>query len=422
MKVLSIGNFQYLSKKDLNNNLKKPKENPVYLSNNSIYTNKAIDALAFRSLAQITTNFSKEISEQPIVIKNILNSFFGIANKITNININLSSREMNAVKALHIVASGSSKHASEMAKTFIERITNLPVNIYSASEFMTSAPKINQKDLMIFVSQSGNTADTHEALKYAENKHIKTIALTNNMLSKISRDADFSINLHAGEEKAVAATKTVTSTVVNLWGIGMKLAELKNRYYNDNMNLVRELNRLPDLISKMLNDKSAIENIAKKYANVENVYILAKEPNLGAANEGALKLTETTQKRVISGSSSEFMHGLFTSIKPNDLYIQIATGNRFDKGARLAKENFNEIVQKRDLPSAVLFTNSKESFIDGNALNVYVPSTLSDFQPLLNTIRLQQLTEAFTKELKINPDNGGGVLTKYRSNLTMNKV
>ena len=201
-------------------------------------------------------------------------------------------------------------------------------------------------------------------------------------------------------------------------GIALKLAEIKNVFHNDIVDIVRELNRLPNLIENMIKDDGDIKNIAKKYSDVKNIYILAKEPNVGAANEGALKLTETTQKRVISGSSSEFMHGLFTSMQPDDLYIQIATGNKADKAAKLAKENLFEIKEKRHLNNVVVLKNSFDD-LGKDIDTVSVPSALSDFQPLLNTIRLQQLTEAFTKELNINPDNGGGVLTKYRSNLTM---
>ena len=419
MRVLPINNLQNFSKR----NISKKNDLSTNVGQQSdirtkVYINPASYSLAFKNLAPAATNFSKEIAEQPKVIKDILHNFFGIANKVTNININLSNKEMKAVKALHIVASGSSKNASEMAKKFMERVTNLPVNIYSASEFMTSSPKINNKDLMIFVSQSGNATDTYEALKFAEKNKIKSIALTNNMHSKISRDANFSINMHAGTEQAVAATKTVTSTVVNLWGIALKLAEIKNVFHNDIVDIVRELNRLPNLIENMIKDDGDIKNIAKKYSDVKNIYILAKEPNVGAANEGALKLTETTQKRVISGSSSEFMHGLFTSMQPDDLYIQIATGNKADKAAKLAKENLFEIKEKRHLNNVVVLKNSFDD-LGKDIDTVSVPSALSDFQPLLNTIRLQQLTEAFTKELNINPDNGGGVLTKYRSNLTM---
>ncbi len=423
MKVQSITNYQFnlknYNKSNLNENPEQKLENNII----SIY-NKGINPIVFRSLANVTTSFSKEIAEQPEVIRNLLNKFFANPNKITNIPINFTEKMLNKMTApfdVHIVASGSSKNAGEMAKKFIERIIGSPVNIHSASEFMTTAPKINHQDLMIFVSQSGNTADTFEALNYAKKNNITSIALTNNENSKIAKGADFSVNIGVGEEKAVAATKTVTGTIVNLWGIALRVAELINPKSFNKTDFVRELNRLPDLIEKMINDKKAVEAIAEKHANVENIYILAKEPNLGAANEGALKLTETTQKRVISGSSSEFMHGLFTSMKENDLYVQIATGHNTDKTALMSKENFNEIVNKRNLTKTVMIKTEgmKDEANAGDYITV--PNTLSDFTPLLNTIRLQQLTEAFTTKLKINPDNGGGVLTKFRDNLTMGK-
>lgn len=385
----------------------------------SIYE-KNIMQMPFRGAL---SSFSREIAEQPSVLGRIIDSFFKNADKISNINISISKNDLLKASAINIIASGSSKNSGEMAKSFMEKITDMPVNIFSASEFMTSNPKFNKNDIMIFVSQSGNTADTFEALLYAKENGNKTIALTNKKDSKISNNADYSLDMQAGVENAVAATKTVTSSILNLWGIGMKLGEIKGTFSLKDSEIVEELKSIPSKIEAIIKDKYSIHKIANKYANVENIYILTKDPNIGAANEGALKLTETTQKRVISGSSSEFMHGLFTSIKPDDLLIEIATDNISRKNYQLAKENFLEIISKQKVKNAVLFVNKENKEVLEEVKNVdfvTIPETMPEFAPLLNTIRLQQLTEGLTTALKINPDNGGGVLTKFRSNLTMN--
>lgn len=430
MKIQTITHYQ-MRQNSFNIKNNAPIENPIKTDGKltqSIY-NKGIDPIAFRNVTKnLTTNFSKEIAEQPEVLRTLIDKFFAKRNTISGIELNIRKNDVKKATAINIIASGSSKNAGEMAKDYMEKASELPVRIFSASEYITNRPNINNNDIMIFVSQSGNTADTYQALEDSNARNMQTIALTNNSDSKISKGAKSTVDIGAGAEKAVAATKTVTASVLNLWAIAMKLGEIKGRKIEEDIGVdnitILNIKNLPYLIEYMLNNKKEIEQIAQKHKAVENIYILAKEPNVGSANEGALKLTETTQKRVISGSSSEFMHGLFVSIKPEDLVIQIATGNILNPTTKLAEQNLAEIINKRQLKNAVLFKDFNNNEISTDLKNVKiidVPVTNQYFAPLLNTVRLQQLTEAFTKVLDINPDNGGGVLTKYRKNLTMNK-
>ena len=355
-------------------------------------------------------------------MKNIIDKFLEKNGKISGIDIKWTKEELDKAAAINIVASGSSKNAGEMAKSFIEKAADIPVNILSASEFITSKPKLNKNDIMIFVSQSGNTADTFDALLHSKANGLKTIAITNNISSKIHKTADVSLDMKAGVENAVAATKTVTSSVVNLFGIGMKLGEIKKTFYPNSkeaQKYIKALKELPNQIQTMIDNRFQVNKIASKIADKENLYFLAKEPNLGAVNEGALKLTETTQKRIISGSSSEYMHGLFTSIKPDDVLLEVAPNG---KSYKLALENFLEILKKRNVETSILLrseTNNEINNIVKNVEFISIPETVEEFTPLLTTVRFQQLTEGITKKLKINPDNGGGVLTKYRANLSM---
>lgn len=396
-------------------------QNTVEPKCNSIYS-RGMSGLTFGSVVPLKTAFAKEIAEQPKVLKNIIDKFFKESGKISGIDINWSKSDIAKASAINIVASGSSKNAGEMAKSFMEKVVDLPVNIMSASEFITSKPKLNKNDIMVFVSQSGNTADTFDALAYSKEKGLKTIAITNNIDSKIHKGADVAVDMEAGVENAVAATKTVTSSIVNLFGIGMKLGEIKNTFVPtsaEGQKYIDAMKALPENIQKMIDNTSQVDKIASRVANKENFYFLAKEPNLGAVNEGALKLTETTQKRIISGSSSEYMHGLFTSIKPEDVFIEVAPDGN---AKELAVQNFMEIVKKRNVKDPILLKTETDKSIEENLQNVDfidIPETVEEFAPLLSTIRFQQLTNGITKKLGINPDNGGGVLTKYRANLSM---
>lgn len=415
MQVQPISRFA-LYQSGLNTPETKQTQDAVEVKYTSIYS-KGMSSLTFGSVVPIKTAFAKEIADQPKVLKNIIDKFFKESGKISGIEINWSKADIAKASAINIVASGSSKNAGEMAKSFMEKVVKVPVNIMSASEFITSKPVLNKNDIMVFISQSGNTADTFDALKYSQSKGLKTIAITNNTDSKIHKAADVAVDMEAGVENAVAATKTVTSSVVNLYGVALKLGEIKNSI--GERNYLSEMKALPEKIQRMIDDTSAVDKIASKIANNKNFYFLAKEPNLGAVNEGALKLTETTQKRIISGSSSEYMHGLFTSIQPEDVFLEVAPDGNSHK---LAVENFMEIVKKRNVQNPILIkteTNKNLSETLQNVDFIDIPETNEEFTPLLTTIRFQQLTNAITKKLGINPDNGGGVLTKYRANLSM---
>lgn len=420
MRIQPVNTFQFNQQ---TMKLNKVQNTPEDVQTSESMYSKGMSQLCFGAVVPIRTSFAKEIAEQPKVLKNIFDGFFKESGKISGININLTKNELEKATAINIVASGSSKNAGEMAKSFMEETVQLPVNIMSASEFITSKPKLNKNDIMVFVSQSGNTADTLDALNYSKSKGLKSIAITNNTDSKIHKAADFAIDMQAGIENAVAATKTVTSSVANLWGIGMKLGEIKGTFSvlsENGAKYVEELKQLPNKIESMIKDTANINRIAEDAASRDNFYLLAKEPNLGAVNEGALKLTETTQKRVIPGSSSEFMHGLFTSIKPFDVYLQVASGK--GKAYDLSVENFAEIVKKRNSQNPILMKSETNKLVEKqlpNAEFIDIPDTLDEFTPLLATVRFQQFTNAITKRLGINPDNGGGVLTKYRQNLSM---
>ncbi|MBQ6516401.1 SIS domain-containing protein [bacterium] len=380
-----------------------------------------ISSVYFRGMAPVKTSFETEIEAQPKVLRNLIDGFFEEDNTITGIDLNLTKEDLDKARAINIVASGSSKNAGEMAKSFMEKATNIPVNILCASEIITNPPKLNKNDIMIFVSQSGNTADTYDALAYSKEKGLKTIAVTNKPGSRIHEDADSAMYIQAGQENAVAATKSVTTSIVSLWGLGMKMGEIKGTFSPNSENTyVQQLKALPDKVESIINDKKDVNAIAKKVAKNENFYFLAKDPNIGAVSEGALKLTETTAKRVLSASSSEFMHGMFSSIKPDDVFLEIVTGDT--KASDLAKENYGEIVAKRKPRTSVMIKNYDDKKVENdypNANFINVPTTAEEFYPLLNTVRFQQLTNAITKELKIDPDNGGGFLTKYRGSLTL---
>lgn len=402
--------------------------NVNYLDNSmqSVYS-KGLHNLTFgANIQKLGTNFSKEIAEQSSVLQKLIDKYF-LNPGTVNLDLNISKEALNNIKRIRIFASGSSKNAAEMAQDFIENTTDIPVFVESASEFMSNRRILNSKeDLAIFVSQSGSTADTLAALNIAKGRRVNTIALTNNPNSVISKKADSNVTLDAGEEKAVAATKTVTSSIFNLMAIGLKLGEIKGTLKSSDIDkLVPNFRLIPGKINDMLEDTLVVKRAAKIIANSDNLYYYAKNNNLGAVKEGALKLTETTGKRVIADSSSEALHGTFASIKPEDPMIQVITGEYGQNSYKMSVDNFKEIIKKRNVQNPIAIKIKSNNTLnevlgkDIDPIFIDIPATKEEYTPILSTVRFQQITDEVTKILGINPDNGGGFLTKFRQNISM---
>lgn len=402
----------------------EPKENCY--TTNSIYSQN-MSGLAFGGAARVRTCFEKEIMEQPKVIEKLAKKFFPKTGGI-NMDLNITPGQMAKVKRIIILASGSSRNAGEMARSYIESVTNLPVMVESASEFMDrkGQPLNRYEDLGIVISQSGKTADVLKALRQLSSKNVNTVAITNNPGSLIATTANSHISIDAGEENAVAATKTVTSSIYTLMALGLKLAELQEKGVNEDM--IGNLRTIPNNIKEMLKDTQGVKKAASQIANAENIYYYAKNSNVGAVKEGALKLTETTGKRVIADSSTEALHGTFASIKPENPVLQVVAGDTWSDTLIDSSNDIREICKKRNIKSPIIirecgydkeYYHIDEIMKDFTPVYIIIPYSWESVTPIYTTVRLQQITNEVTKKLGINPDNGGGFLTKYRQKITM---
>lgn len=386
----------------------------------SIYS-KGGSKIAFTSMFRpkhVITSFEKEIAEQPMVLRNLYEKFFSKAGKI-NLDLKLTPEAAKDLKRLYIIASGSSKNAARMAQGYLEQVTGIPVYINEASEFLLKGNEYlkPKEDLAIFVSQSGNTADTYMSFKNAKENGIATISVTNYSDSKLAKETDDHINIQADTEHAVAATKTVTSSIFSLYALGLKLRELKG---GSVMRRIDELKSLIVAVNNVVNRPEDVKEAANIIAKADNVYIYSKGSGVGAAEEGALKLTETTGKRVIPGASGEALHGMFASIQSEDPVINVITEYSHSAPYSMSVNNMDEIVSKRRVKHPIVIGEVAPSDKKKSYTYIDMPNDVNKYlKPLLATIKLQQITNEVTKILKINPDNGGGFLTKYRQNMSM---
>lgn len=389
----------------------------------SIYS-KGMTNVAFGNAPKVMTCFEKEIAEQPEVLKRLINKYFVVPHEV-NMDLNISKEEVQNLKRINIFASGSSKNAADMAQGFIEKMTQIPVFVHSASEAMDNVKPLKAgEDLAIFVSQSGGTADTYSALEIAKNAGLKTIAVTNNPYSKIAKAVDSNVYLYAGEENAVAATKTVTSSIFNLMMIGLKLGEISEKLSKTDIdNMHGYFSKLPNAIRYVLQRDYDVKNAAEIISKANNIYYYAKGSNIGAAREGRLKLIETAQKSVVADASGEALHGTFAAIKPEDVVLQIIDFDHKD----IATQNIEEIIRKRQVKNPIIMQPigvEKKHCLENGAKPIYLeyPYLSGKYDaatPILTTIKFQQITNEVTKMLEIDPDHGGGFLTKFRQNMTM---
>lgn len=369
-----------------------------------------------KKLAHIPTNFEKELSEQPMVLRTLYKKFFSKTGTV-NLDLKLSPEAAANLKRICIIASGSSRNAAKMAQGYLEQVTGIPVYVSEASEFLLKGEDYlkPKEDLAVFVSQSGQTADTYMSFLDIKDSGVPTISLTNKVDSKLAKATDVHICIDAGDESAVAATKTVTSSIFSLYALGLKLRELKGGFIDHRVDeLMMLVNAAREAVSDLSNVKKAAEIIAK----ADNVYIYSKGSGVGAAEEGALKLTETTKKRVIPGASGEALHGMFASIKAEDPVINIVTDYYKSTPYSMSVNNMDEIVSKRQVKNPIVIGTIDPSDKKKSYTYIDIPNNVNKhFRPLLATIRLQQLTNEVAKLLKINPDDGSGFLTKYRVNM-----
>lgn len=358
----------------------------------------------------IKTNYIKEIQEQPKVINTLLDKYFSKPGKVSNLELGLSKKELKNMSGIKIIASGSSKNVAEMSRDFIEEVTGIPVEVHFASEFAHKKAVVNKNDLMIFISQSGETADTFAALKKSNEMNLKSIALTNTPGSKIHENASTAVEVGAGKELAVAATKSVTAQLINLYAIGLKLAEIKGTVKPMEISsYARELKTIPANLEIMLKDTRGVKAIAQNLVEEKNFHILGRGANYGSSMEGALKLRETTYSNPTPSASGEFLHGYIASVDESTPVIQVVQGSKGNENYDLTYNNLKEIIKKRSPEKVVIIKNGTNKEIEkeaafAKAQFMNIPTISEKFSPVYVVARFQMLANELTKLQGKNPD------------------
>jgi glucosamine--fructose-6-phosphate aminotransferase (isomerizing) len=268
----------------------------------------------------------KEIYEQPHAIADTLAGRVTPTGRVVLDELAIDHRVLRDIDKVFVVACGTSYHAAMMAKYAIERWTRLPVEIDIASEFRYRDPVLDDKSLVIGISQSGETIDTLAAVRYARAQGSKVIAVSNVVESALAREADAVLYTRAGPEIGVAATKTLTTQLVALQLLGLYLAQVRGAMDPGAIEvLVNEMQRLPEQVSEVLATSDTIERMSRQWADVRDFFFLGRSGDFPVAMEGALKLKEIAYVRAEGYAAGEMKHGPIALIDKNVVVVGVAT-------------------------------------------------------------------------------------------------
>ena len=268
----------------------------------------------------------KEIYEQPDAVADALRGRMLPNGNLALDELRLPEDDIRNVDKVFVVACGSAFHAGLVAKYAIEHWTRLPVEIEIASEFRYRDPVLDRDTLVIAVSQSGETIDTLEAIRYAREQSAKVMAVVNVVGSSIAREADAVLYTHAGPEVAVASTKAFLAQVVGLKLLALYLAQVRGTMWpHDRRAVVEDLHRLPGMIEEVLRLHPQVREIAEHISNAPTVLFMGRHVGYPVALEGALKLKEISYLHAEGFAAGEMKHGPIALIEEGVPVVAVAT-------------------------------------------------------------------------------------------------
>ena len=340
----------------------------------------------------------KEIAEQPTAVSDTLLGHF-VDGKIVLDEQRLSDQELRDVDKVFIVACGTAYHSGLLAKYAIEHWTRLPVEVELASEFRYRDPVLDRSTLVIAISQSGETADTLEAVRHAKGQKAKVLAICNTNGSQIPREADAVLYTRAGPEIGVAATKTFLAQVAANYLVGLALAQARGTKYPDEVaREYRELESMPALVEQVLERLQPIADLGRQFAQSPTILFLGRHVGYPVALEGALKLKELAYMHAEGFAAGELKHGPIALID-DDLPVIVVMPSPKGSSMLHAKllSNIREI-QARGAVTIVIAEEGDETVRPYADYIFELPSTSTLFQPLLSTIPLQVFAASVARE------------------------
>ncbi len=330
---------------------------------------------------------AKEIDEQPSTIKNCVNEYVDkINNEINLLNFPWNKEQIKSVK---LIGCGTAFHSCLMGKYWFEELTNLDVDVDIASEFRYRKNKFKEDCLYIFVSQSGETADTYAALNLCKKNKVKTCSIINVVESSIARDSDFVLPIHCGPEIGVASTKAFLGQMLVIYLLCLKISilmkDIEREVYDKK---IINLGLLSDLVKKTILDENQIRSISNTFAEAKGSMFLGRGFSYPIALEGALKLKELAYIHAEGYPAGEMKHGPLALIEDGMPVVVIAPKDDYYKKTI---SNMQEVIARG--AKVLLLTNKDVNQIISENIwqTIKIETTNNDLYPFLTTIPLQKL-------------------------------
>lgn len=322
----------------------------------------------------------KEIDEQPIVLRKIIQEYQGEKGGFA---IDASIRKaMKNADRIYIVAAGTSFHAGLAGKVLLEKLANIPVEVHVASEFSYNMPLLSEKPLFIFISQSGETADSRAVLVKVKELGYPALTITNVPGSTLSREADYTLHLHAGPEIAVASTKAYTAQIAVLAILAADTANEKGRKLP--FDIMQELAIAANAMDVLTDHKEEMEKLAKNYLHsARNAFFIGRGSDYYVSLEGALKLKEISYIQAEGFAGGELKHGTIALIEKGTPVIALVTQEHVNYSIR---SNVQEVVA-RGANAMVISMKGLEQTAD----SFVIPNVQQLLTPLISVIPLQLL-------------------------------
>jgi len=328
---------------------------------------------------------SKEINEQNVTVETCINEYVDLLRQDINLyNFPIKPKE---IQKIFLIGCGTAYHSCLTAKYWFEEFTNIPIEIDVASEFRYRKIKFNKRFLYIFVSQSGETADTFAAIDLCKKNNVKTCSIVNVVESSIARSSDFVLPIHAGPEIGVASTKAFLGQMLVLYILAIKISEVRKEISKvDYSKKINDLIKLPNLILKTLKCEDEIQIIAKDFLEAKGAIFLGRGLSFPIALEGALKLKELSYLHAEGYPAGEMKHGPLALIEEGLPVVILAPKDRyFEKTI----SNMQEVIARG---GKVILISNNNIISENIRFTLKIPEADSCLMPFLMTIPLQLLS------------------------------
>lgn len=330
----------------------------------------------------------KEIHEQPTVVRKIISKLINEKNEIVFPNLNISKEDLKQTSRFIIQACGTSWHAGMVAKYLIEKYARIFTEVDISSEFRYRQMLSDAKDIVVAISQSGETADTLAAMREAKSKFFKVLSFVNVKGSSIDRESDAVVYSYSGQEVGVASTKNFLAQLITLFLFSVYMGEIRETIDHDQASvMIQNLKRLPDYLESILNQADKIKHIAEKYYLSREFLFIGRGLNYPTALEGALKLKEISYIHATGYPAGELKHGPIALIDSKLPVVCVCPySSTYDK----MLSNIQE-VKARKGKTIIIASEGDENVVDYADDIIYLPIVPEELTPMVAAIPLQLL-------------------------------